>query len=314
MQPKDLNLFQYPKTPPNENKDKDMLETSRKDFIIEFKKSSICSLVRNEITHLTLLQAEFENLCDITQGFIQKNLKEDYFAFLRSEYNEIAVSYYNQSISWSKVVIGNLGTSEEETENRQDNTGKVSEEGSRLDPTAESKHQQIAIELPNIEYSHSGFKERARNFLQKCIEPRVNLEMTDESKDTILSIIYLIRCSGTNCQQNLYIGLTKVGKNTRYKQHIEDCNSAVYEHLGNNQGHECKIEDMEILEECTDTYKLKILESLYIKEYCLHKKYLMNKKLEQNIILYNYSEPEKLEAKKYRNKQTRSSNDEKKKG
>ena len=81
----------------------------------------------------------------------------------------------------------------------------------------------------------------------------------------------------SDCRRDLYIGRTHVGKIRRHKEHtIYDKKSAVYQRIDEDEGHGFDIQDVEI-EVCCDHNKLKILESLYIKEYLLDERILKGK-------------------------------------
>ena len=222
---------------------------------------------------------------DNTQIFI-KYCKDKYIARLIFEYNRIAAKKYIEPKSWNEVVIGNIKYEEKS-----------------WDGTVKSKQNNLVIKLPDIECSHIEFKESIREFLSNSMEERYSLEEYDIPEDTRTSIIYLMKCNNSNCDRKLYIGLTHRGKETRFKEHTEThIKSAVYQHIHNNHGHGFNIEDMETLEVCCDDNKLKILESLYIKEYLLKRNKLLNKKLEEEqLALFAYTEEERTMVTEFMN-------------
>ena len=124
----------------------------------------------------------------------------------------------------------------------------------------------------------------------------------------------MIRCAEPECKRNLYIGLTQRGREARFDEHIsptgykgEENISPVYQHIIDT-GHSFNIGDMEILELCCDYNKLKILESLYIKEYLLNKEILkgkdgiLNRNRGKLLSLFDYTKEESETAKEYLNK------------
>ena len=265
---KQLTIFQYTADELNKamkqltEHDRLGIARSNESILHEFEKSND-GKVRNNDTELTLLQAEFENFYDITQIFIEndKETKNKYITGLRAQYNIIAASSFNQKISWNKVVIGN-----------------IKYKGDSCNSTVESRQNNLAIKLPDTEYSYEKMKTAINDLLYSSMEAKYKLEESDKPEDTRTSIVYLMKCKKSDCKRDLYIGLTNVGKEKRYIQHTKnDTKSAVNKHIKKGEGHGFNKEDMKILEVCCDDNKLEFLESLYIKEYLLNEEILKGK-------------------------------------
>ena len=102
--------------------------------------------------------------------------KDYYISGLRAQYNNIAASHCNQSISWNKVVIGSI--------EYEENDG---------DGTVGSRQNNLAIKLPDVECSYKKFKENIRKLLWNSMEERYTLDKSDKIEDTRTSIIYLMK-------------------------------------------------------------------------------------------------------------------------
>ena len=175
--------------------------------------------------------------------------------------------------------------------------------------TVESKLDNLAIELPDLDVpSYEENTEIIRDLLCSYMEAKYKLLKSDKPEDTRTSIIYLMKCNNSNCDRNLYIGYTHCGHETRFKKHTSSTNSrgkenpsAVYKHI-RDTCHSFNIEDMKILEVCCDHNKLRILESLYIKEYLLKRNKLLNKASEEKqLALFAYTKEERTKAAEFLN-------------
>ena len=255
-------------------------------------RSEEIKLEPNDSIDLTLLQAEFENFYDKTKRFIASDKKNGYINFLRLEYNEIAASSQIYSSEWQRIGIAKI---------------------ERINTNDTLQHLDIELPIPleNTGNPHSKFKTAIRKCLRDNIKTNFKSKDSKSLMDTRTSIIYLMKCKMKGCKRDLYIGRTHVGKIRRHKQHtaIDTC-SAVYQHIDHDEdeGHGFLIEDMKILEKCCDGNKLKILESLYIKEYLLNERILegkdgiLNKRIEKALSIFGYNSDDEECARQYLNR------------
>ena len=132
---------------------------------------------------------------------------------------------------------------------------------------------------------------------------------TFTDKDTCTSIVYKLRCPVSSCTMR-YVGRTHEGMKECLKFITTNCNSKakqlLQEHMEekHNDTNLSTIDnnwDMTKIASICEDNKLKILESLHIKERLLSGQYLLNTSPKKRLTVFQYTKDELIKAKQYAN-------------